>query len=74
MRPVTAYALVGLAMECAAGRTLDPEQVLTALGPVGKAAGRGQAAGSGEAVSVLTARELDVLRLVAARRPGVSLA
>jgi predicted ATPase/DNA-binding CsgD family transcriptional regulator len=51
--------------ECAAGRTLDPEQLLTALGPVGKAAGQGQAARSGEAVSVLTARELDVLRLVA---------
>jgi predicted ATPase/DNA-binding CsgD family transcriptional regulator len=51
--------------EYAAGRTLDPAQVLTALGPAGTTPGQAPAAGSGEAVSALTPRELDVLRLVA---------
>ena len=51
--------------EYAGGRALGPGQVLTALGPLGTAAGQGQAAGSGEAASILTPRELDVLRLVA---------
>jgi DNA-binding CsgD family transcriptional regulator/tetratricopeptide (TPR) repeat protein len=51
--------------ECAAGRTLDPAQVLAALGRSAAAAGQVPAAVSGEAVSVLTPRELDVLKLVA---------
>jgi predicted ATPase/DNA-binding CsgD family transcriptional regulator len=51
--------------EYAAGRSLDSKQVLAALGPPSVAAGQDQAAGSGGGVSVLTARELEVLRLVA---------
>ena len=56
--------------EYAAGRTLDPAQVLAALGRAGTSAGQPdpappKAAESDEAATVLTPRELDVLRLVA---------
>jgi DNA-binding CsgD family transcriptional regulator len=51
--------------EYAAGRALSPAQVLAALGDPGAAAGQARTAVSGEAASVLTARELDVLKLVA---------
>jgi non-specific serine/threonine protein kinase len=53
--------------EYAAGRALDVAQVLAALGRTGAAAGQPRAAwaGSGEAVTVLTPREMDVLKLVA---------
>jgi predicted ATPase/DNA-binding CsgD family transcriptional regulator len=53
--------------EYAAGRVLDPAQVLKTLGRTGTAAGQARApgAGSDEAVTVLSPRELDVLRLVA---------
>ncbi len=51
--------------EYAAGRALDLAQVLAALGRTDAAAGQASAAESGEAVSVLTPRELDVLKLVA---------
>jgi DNA-binding CsgD family transcriptional regulator len=51
--------------EYAVGRALDPAQVLTVLGRTNAAAGPARAAVSGEAVSVLTPRELDVLKLVA---------
>ena len=51
--------------EYAAGRTLDPAQVLAALGRKDAAAGQARAAASGEAATVLTPRELDVLKLVA---------
>jgi predicted ATPase/DNA-binding CsgD family transcriptional regulator len=51
--------------EYAAGRALSPAQVLAVLGDPGAAAGQARTAVSGEAASVLTARELDVLKLVA---------
>ncbi len=51
--------------EYAAGRALDLAQVLAALERTDAAAGQASAAESGEAVSVLTPRELDVLKLVA---------
>ena len=51
--------------EYAAGRTLDLAQVVATLGRRGAAAGPLRAAASGEAVTMLTPRELDVLRLVA---------
>jgi len=51
--------------EYAAGRILDLAQVLGVLGRTDAAAGQVSAAVSGEAVSVLTPRELDVLKLVA---------
>jgi predicted ATPase/DNA-binding CsgD family transcriptional regulator len=51
--------------EYAAGRTLDLAQVVTELGGKDAAAGPPKRAVSGEAVTVLTPRELDVLRLVA---------
>jgi predicted ATPase/DNA-binding CsgD family transcriptional regulator len=51
--------------EYAAGRTLDPAQVLVALGRTDAASGQLRAPLSGEAASVLTRRELDVLTLVA---------
>ena len=51
--------------EYAAGRTLDPAQVLAALDRTDTAAGQAQLTGSDEAASVLTPRELDVLKLVA---------
>jgi predicted ATPase/DNA-binding CsgD family transcriptional regulator len=51
--------------EYAAGRTLDPAQVLAALGSKNAAAGPGRTAEAPEAVTVLTPRELDVLKLVA---------
>jgi DNA-binding CsgD family transcriptional regulator len=51
--------------EYAAGRTLDMAQVLATLGRTDTAAGPAQVAGSGAAASVLTPRELDVLKLVA---------
>ncbi len=51
--------------EYAAGRTLDPGQVVAALGSKDTAAGPARVAGSGQAASVLTPRELDVLKLVA---------
>ena len=51
--------------EYAAGRTLDPAQVLTALGAKDAAAGQPRMAVPGEAAIALTPRELDVLKLVA---------
>jgi DNA-binding CsgD family transcriptional regulator len=51
--------------EYAAGRTLDPAQVMAEVGPKHIAAGQSPAAVSGAAVTVLTPRELDVLKLVA---------
>ncbi len=45
--------------------TLDPAQVLAAFAPKDTAAGQPRVAVSGEAVAVLTPRELDVLKLVA---------
>jgi non-specific serine/threonine protein kinase len=48
-----------------AGRALDPAQVRAALGRKNEVAGQARAAVSGEAVVVLTPRELDVLKLVA---------
>jgi len=51
--------------EYAAGRALDAAQVLAALERSEPAAGPERAAVSGEAVTVLTIRELDVLKLVA---------
>jgi DNA-binding CsgD family transcriptional regulator len=51
--------------EYAAGRTLDPAQVLTALGAKDTAAGQPRMAVPGEAATALTPRELDVLKLVA---------
>jgi non-specific serine/threonine protein kinase len=51
--------------EYAAGRTLDLAQVLAALGPMDSGAGRTRTAAPGEAVTVLTPREIDVLKLVA---------
>jgi non-specific serine/threonine protein kinase len=50
--------------EYAAGRALDLADVLAALTPQDTAAGQARAAGSREAASVLTPRELDVLKLV----------
>jgi DNA-binding NarL/FixJ family response regulator len=49
----------------AAGRALDLAQVLAALVCADAAAGQSQAAVSGEAVTVLTPRERDMLKLVA---------
>ena len=51
--------------EYAAGRALDIAQVLATLARTDTAAEQTRAAESGEAVSVLTPRELDVLKLVA---------
>jgi DNA-binding NarL/FixJ family response regulator len=51
--------------EYAAGRTLDPAQVLAEVDRTDTATGQAPAAGSGEAMSVLTPRERDVLTLVA---------
>ena len=51
--------------EYAAGRSLDPAEVLAEAGRKDTPAGPGRAAGSREAVLVLTPRELDVLKLVA---------
>jgi predicted ATPase/DNA-binding CsgD family transcriptional regulator len=51
--------------EYAAGRALDPAQVLAELGHMDAAAGQPQAAAIGEDVTVLTSRERDVLKLVA---------
>ena len=51
--------------EYAAGRTLDPAQVLAALGRTDTAVGQARPAVPCEAASALTARELDVLKLVA---------
>ena len=51
--------------EYAAGRTLDPAQVLTALGAKDAAAGQPRMAVPGEAAIALTPRELDVLKLIA---------
>ncbi len=51
--------------EYAAGPTLDAAEVLAVLGRKGAVAGRARAATSGEAETVLTPRELDVLKLVA---------
>jgi non-specific serine/threonine protein kinase len=51
--------------EYAAGRTLDAAEVLAGLGRKDAAAGQARVAASGEAASVLTPRELDVLKLVA---------
>jgi len=51
--------------EYAAGRTLDAAEVLAVLGRTDAAAGRAPEAGSAETGTVLTPRELDVLKLVA---------
>ena len=51
--------------EYAAGRTLDLAQVLAALEPKGAVAGQAPVAVSGENATLLTPRELDVLKLVA---------
>jgi predicted ATPase/DNA-binding CsgD family transcriptional regulator len=51
--------------EYAAGLGLDPARVVAALGSKDTAAGQARAAASGQAASVLTPRELDVLKLVA---------
>jgi ATP/maltotriose-dependent transcriptional regulator MalT len=51
--------------EYAAGRALDLAEVLAALGREDAAAGRARVPGSAEAVTALTPRELDVLKLVA---------
>jgi DNA-binding NarL/FixJ family response regulator len=51
--------------EYAAGRALGLAQVLDALGRTDTAAGQAEVAVSGEAASLLTPRELDVLKLVA---------
>jgi predicted ATPase/DNA-binding CsgD family transcriptional regulator len=51
--------------EYAAGRALDPAQVLAALGRTGAAAGPAQVTVPDEAASLLTPRERDVLKLVA---------
>jgi DNA-binding NarL/FixJ family response regulator len=64
----------------AAGRTLDPEQVLARLRATDTAAGpaqvqaQAQAAGPSQNVTALTPRELDVLRLVAQglSNPGIA--
>jgi len=53
------------AAEYAAGRSLDAAEVLAALGRKDAAAGQARGAVSGEAVTVLTPRELEVLKLVA---------
>jgi predicted ATPase/DNA-binding CsgD family transcriptional regulator len=60
--------------EYAAGRALDPVDVLAALGRTGTAAGQARVAGSREAASPLTPRELDVLRLVAQGRSNSDIA
>ena len=49
----------------AAGRTLDAAQVLAVVGRADTAAGQARLGEPGEAVTALTPRELDVLRLVA---------
>ena len=51
--------------EYAAGRTLDAAQVLAVVGRADTAAGQARRGEPGEAVTALTPRELDVLRLVA---------
>ena len=51
--------------EYVAGSTLDTAQVLAALGRMDTAAGQARLPVSGEAVSLLTPRELDALNLVA---------
>jgi predicted ATPase/DNA-binding CsgD family transcriptional regulator len=51
--------------EYAAGRALDPAQVLAEAGRKDTSAGSGGAGGSREGALVLTPRELDVLKLVA---------
>jgi predicted ATPase/class 3 adenylate cyclase/DNA-binding CsgD family transcriptional regulator len=51
--------------EYAAGHTLNLAQVVAALKPTDAVAGQAEVAVSGEALSVLTPRELDVLKLVA---------
>jgi DNA-binding NarL/FixJ family response regulator len=57
--------------EYAAGRALDAAQVVAEIGRTGTASGPGQvkaqvsSAGPGQDATVLTPRELDVLRLVA---------
>ena len=51
--------------EYASGRTLDPTQIPAALAPRDTAAAPPREAVSGEAVTVLTPRERDVLKLVA---------
>jgi DNA-binding CsgD family transcriptional regulator len=61
--------------EYAAGRALDLAQALAALDSrTGTAARQAQAAGSGQDVTVLTPRELDVLRLVAQGLSNASIA
>ena len=51
--------------EYAAGRTLDVAQVVAGLRRKDTATGQARVAVSGEAVTVLTPRELDVLKLIA---------
>jgi predicted ATPase/DNA-binding CsgD family transcriptional regulator len=51
--------------EFAAGRTLDPAQLLAMLGRTDATAGQRRGTVSGQGAEVLTPRELDVLKLVA---------
>jgi predicted ATPase/DNA-binding CsgD family transcriptional regulator len=51
--------------EYAAGRLLDPVQVVAVLSRTDAAAGQAPVAGSGEAATALTPRELEVLKLIA---------
>jgi DNA-binding NarL/FixJ family response regulator len=64
-RPRAAMGAGAFESGYSAGRALDLAQVLAALVCTDAAAGQPQAAVSGEAVTVLTPRERDVLKLVA---------
>ena len=61
----TAMSAEAFEAEYASGRTLDPTQIPAALAPRYTAAAPPREAVSGEAVTVLTPRERDVLKLVA---------
>jgi len=61
----TAMGAEAFEAEYASGRTLDPTQIPAALAPRDTAAAPPREAVSGEAVTVLTPRERDVLKLVA---------
>jgi predicted ATPase/DNA-binding CsgD family transcriptional regulator len=61
----TALGTEAFEAEYLAGHALAPAQVLAAIGRKDAAAGQARVAVSGEAASVLTPRELDVLKLVA---------
>ena len=62
--PVTGLPEQSQGLGRVAGRTLGLAQVAVSLGRTDAAAGRARVAASGEAVTVLTPRELDVLKLV----------